>query len=434
MKRFALLFALLVSLLMSLVACTGTSETGTPILLVVGYEAGAQGSVALVEDAFAVSGASPDRLTFLEGSSRFLPAAPVAHDLTDRNFTRDSLVVLSRDDAASGSAAFLSFFDLENLSASNLANFQLTRENVALNANALDTTEPELPLNLDFCPVDVQVSSEGRYAALLHDGEPCGLSRLAAVDVIDLEPETGPPKLLERFSIQIEPSSFFLRQARANAGGDRLYFFRDDPTSVQVTEVTLPSENDNNPDIDTSPGPDSDVAEVIDVPNDNQDAVDLGLVRDTGDDDPDAATDAPVLVTLLEESFVPIRNYASTGPNAEDEPALGSRIGTIEESRKLIADPFLELGRVFVLGEDEFTVHADITSAAEEAADISAADAVYEPNNSFVYFALGGTISLFDPRTFEEDDDIIITPFSIPELTDPAFITWAQAVGDAPTE
>ena len=423
MKYFTLLTLLP---LLSLAACTGTSESAVPVLLVVGYENAAdeEGSLGLVEDTFNLSGDAREIL-FVPGSRRPLPAAPIAYDITGRSENRTTLVALSRDSAANGNAAFLNFFNVDGIDPDNPAAFERTGlEELPLNGDALDTSE--FPLNLNFCPVDVQVSSEGRYAALLHDGEPCGLQGFAAVDIVDLR-ATPDPRLLARFSVQIIPSRFFLQQERPDAPGNRLYFFEDDPAGVQVTEVTLPDENANNPEIDTVEGGDN-VQQVVDIPDDNQDAVDLGVLQDTSGEN----TTVPVLVALFEESFVTIRNYGGEG----DAPVASARVDTTEQSRQLITDDFLELNDVFVLGEDEFTVHQTITADAEEEADIVAADAVYDPNNRFVYFALNETVSLFDPTNFdyEGDDDIEIDSFDVDEVTDPAFITWIQAVSDAPDE
>ena len=417
MTRVALL------LLLTLTACTGTVEQGTPIFLVVGYQAdpadGAEGKVGLVEDTFGVSGASEDRLSFV--TSRDLPAAPVAYDLTHRANLRDTLVVLSRNDGSvnvADSAAFLSFFNLEGIDPTDPVSFTTARETLAL---SILTAEPNVPIGTEFCPVDVQVSSDGRYAALLHDGAPCGGPEFQAVDVIDTE--VSPPALLERFDVQIEPASLYLAQTSTGEVNDRLYFFEDDPAGVQLTEVTLPDENANNPDIDTAP--DGDVEEVIDIPDNNEVVVDLGVAPT------DANLEQLALVALFDESFVPVVNYAEGTPNN------GARVETIDESRKLITDDFLTTESVFVLGEDEFTVHQNITEGEEEGVSVDAVDAVYEPRNNFVFFVSEQLIRIFDPTsfTFGEDDDIDIDSLpAITELTAPAFITWAQAVGGAPNE
>ena len=71
-------------------------------------------------------------------------------------------------------------------------------------------------------------------------------------------------------------------------------------------------------------------------------------------DDADAGDLA--LVTLFDESFVPIRNFANTGPNATPAPTRGERVATTEQSRQLITDDFFQAENVFVLGQDEFAV------------------------------------------------------------------------------
>ncbi len=424
---------LFTSLLFALVACTGTTESGVPILLVVGYQEnvadGAEGQVGLIEDTFDVAGTARE-ISFVEGSSRPLPARPIAYDLTDRDNSRDTLVVLSRNDGAANvndSAAFLNFFNLTGVDADNPAAFEQTDPGqLELSADALDTTEPDLPLDLNFCPVDVQVSEGGRYAALLHDGEPCGIRGFGALDIIDLEPvgSNEPAKLLGRFSSQIVPVSFYLRQERVGVGDNRLYFFQNDPVGVQVTELLLPDENDNNPEIDPILGGDN-LTEVADVADDTQEVEDLGLVLDGADEN---AT-APVLVTLFDESFVPLRNY-----DTDAAVIIGNRVDTIEDSRKVLTDDFLTTDSVFILSDDEFTVHENVGEAAEEAASIVAADAVYEPRNNFVYFVSDETVSLFDPQDFqfEEDDEVDTRPFDVDELSDPVFVTWIQAVSDVP--
>ena len=433
------------ALMVLLGACTGTSESGVPVLLVVGYQDdvnnGAEGKIGLVNDTFGIAGPSPDRLSFIEGSSRDLPATPLAYDITDRSNSRDSLVVLSRNDSSAngtgGNLAFLSFFNLSSVDPDDPTSFEATRDDVALNTQ-VDTTNPDLPLNLQFCPVDVQISDSGRYAALLHDGEPCNIRGLQAVDIIDLQPTSATPEtpvLLERFDVQVVPASFYLRQEQPGAADNRLYYLTNVPTGVQINEVTLPSESASNPEIITTPGPGetSDVRTVVSVPTDNQEVEDLGLVFTQGD----ANTGDLVLVTLFDESFVPINNFANTGVDTVPGPTRGERVSTIEQSRQLITDDFFQAENLYILGEDEFAVHQNVTSEAEDTADIVAADAVYEPNNRFIFFVSNQTVRLFDPTQFQADqgeitDDIEFTPFSIAELANPVFVTWIQAVSDLP--
>ena len=154
MKYLLTLFALL-----SLVACTGTTESGVPILLVVGYQEdvadGAEGQVGLIEDTFDVAGTARE-ISFVEGSSRPLPARPIAYDLTERDNSRDTLVVLSRNDGVANvndSAAFLNFFNLTGVDADNPAAFERTGlEELELSADALDTTEPDPPARPQLLP------------------------------------------------------------------------------------------------------------------------------------------------------------------------------------------------------------------------------------------------------------------------------------------
>ena len=427
-------------------ACTGTSESGVPTLLVVGYQTdptnGEEGRVGLVNDTFGDEGASPDRLAFVEGSSRDLPATPIAYDITDRSNLRDTLVVLSRNNTAPGNLAFLSLFNLSSVNPNDPTTFERLQErpnDLALNADNLNTTNPDLPLNLQFCPVDVQISEEGRYAALLHDGEPCNFLGFQAVDIIDLDPVgSDRPVLLERFNVQVVPASFYLRQEEAGAADNRLYYLTNVPTGVQINEVTLPGESASNPEIITTPGPGetSDVRTVESIPTDNQEVEDLGLVFAQDD----ANVGDLALVTLFDESFVPIRNFANTGPNVTPAPTRGERVATTEQSRQLITDDFFQAENVYVLGQDEFAVHQNVTSEAEDTADIVAADAVYEPNNNFIFFVSNQTIRLFDPTQFQSDqgeitDDIEFATFrgnNLDRLTNPVFVTWIQAVSGLP--
>lgn len=294
--------------LLALTACTGTGEEGTPILLVVGYQsdaAGAAGKVGLVRSTFGVPGAARElSLT----ASRNLPAAPIAYDVTDRSNDRNELVVLSRGASPAPDApAFLSFFNLAGIGSRNLKAFKPMRPEVALSAADLDLSAPDLPLEPQFCPVDVQVSRTGRYAALLHDGAPCGISGFAAVDVLDLG--ASPVKLLERLDVQIEPAGFYLAQSGADAP-DSLYFFQDDPAGVQLTRLTLPGENARNPTIDPFLG--GDLEEIADLSTLNQDVEGLGLVLAPTEADPGRTA----LITLFSESFVPTFGYAGGAPDS----------------------------------------------------------------------------------------------------------------------
>lgn len=177
----AALYALLGAALLT--ACTGTAEPGNPVLLIVGQGDAEASEVVLIEDTFAVRGATPDRFAFVAGSARPLPAPAVAYDVVDRTTTRRELVVLSRGAAQAGSApAQLTFFALSGLNAANPEAFTQTRQ--------LELGELEILPNLptpSFCPVDVQVTHNGLYAAVLNNPQVCGGNAInASVDILDL--------------------------------------------------------------------------------------------------------------------------------------------------------------------------------------------------------------------------------------------------------
>jgi len=397
-KRLALLSALLLG------ACTGSFEAQTPVLLVVGYEDATGGKLALVLDTFGSEGASEDRLEFLPDSVRTLPASPVAYDVVNRAGIRSEVAGLSREDAPTGSTAYLSFFSLSRIDPENPAAF---RETESFLVNEFDPV-PGTIIDPRFCPVDVQVTQTGAYAALLNDEQVCGIGRGVSIDILDLR--RG--RLLERITepaAPLLPGGFYLQQTPTQ---DLLYYAVRDPGGVRVRQVTLPR-----------PGavvedelPKRNVAS-LNVSLNRQPFRDLGLVGNV--QNPVQAR----LVTLFDESFFELGDYTGT-------PEVGEPVETPGDNRELILDDTLSTDATLILGANRFSYFPPDAEGEEdgESTFVEAVDAVVEPTFGFVYFVLSEEISIFDLRTYTPGADLDIAPFPVVGITDPSFITWTQAL------
>lgn len=413
-----LLASLIITL--GLVSCTGTFEPLIPNLLVVGYSAeDGEGTVALIEDRTlftyeeAVLCFEEDNcLRFLEDSERTLPAPPIAADVIDRGFSRRELVVLSRepapDEPAAISNAYLTFFNLTEIDPENPENFKRSTDHEQLFINEL-AVHPDLRETLTYCPIDVQISNEGRFVALLNNAEACGgLAFPKAVDIIDLQTET----VVARFDIDIAATSFYLWQNET--GNDRLYFLEEGiGNSVILKELVLP-ENASNP------GPNNfNPVKAATIPLDtSEDAVyDLGVIGDA-------------LVALRDSKYAIIRNFSSGTPNYNPDE---DDITTSRGSRRLVLNAFADTETVIILGTSDLTVHdtlEDEERASEPMRELIEGTLV--PINDFAYLLREGErITKYDELSGEE---LELVTFNVDGLANPSFITWVQASPDEPAE
>jgi hypothetical protein len=415
----ATLYALLGAALLG--ACTGTTEPGNPVLLIVGQGDTEASEVILVEDTFAVRGATEDRFAFVEGSARPLPAPAVAYDVVDRTTTRRELVVLSRGTPQAGGApAQLTFFALSGLNAANSGAFTQTRQ--------LDFAELEILPNLptpSFCPVDVQVTHNGLYAAVLNNPQVCGGNVInASVDILDL----AGGRLLERVAGGVLPAGLYLNQTPAE---DLLLFAVSAPGRINVQAATLP-----RPGASFAPGDSLEQRTLTTF----QARLQQGPLQDLGVAGGAPTTGAARLVALFDEALINVPNYLGATP--QPDAPIATRTG----NRRLIRDDTLRTQATLILGAPQSNRFSFVPPPQQGAAPTPAdgfvraeAAVIQESGGSgsgFVYFASslsGAQLSVFDLRGYREGATPSAVPFAVPEIAQPSFITWVQAAPAQPS-
>ncbi|MEM6428434.1 MAG: hypothetical protein AAF708_04275, partial [Deinococcota bacterium] len=212
----------LVGLSVVLASCTGTSEDPLEVLLIAAYGATAfDANVAIIEDLTANGGTEDFQII----AERSLLAPPIDYDIVDRLNRRTELVVLTRI-LDTSNLANLEFFNLEGLSANDTSAFQEDRDRRTLiqlgGDEGLTVDEDVSPAPDSFCPVAVEIDSDGRYLALLNDQSECGSNDPDAIDIIDLDTRT----IIAHIQDPLITTTFFLDQVESRGGDqDSLYYF-----------------------------------------------------------------------------------------------------------------------------------------------------------------------------------------------------------------
>ncbi|MBS3933883.1 MAG: hypothetical protein KGZ35_05955 [Truepera sp.] len=370
MKRLWMLLLLLI--LAS--GCTGTVEEIPETLLVVGFANGDQGRLALIEN----NVLQPEGgLVWLADSLRDLPGLPLAADVIDRAGGRTALVVLSRDGAG---LSYLSTFNLRNLAPDRLEGFAETAR-IALN----DLPGPRPTV---ICPTRLQVSSDGRFAALLHQPAACGAPGNIFISLLELTP----PRFVRHYEGRVFPlvdNALVLDQI-----DDTLYFLEEVTDGVRLERVAL-----------AEPTRVSTVSEAV-IPA--REIQDMGIVLDS-------------MVVLATGSFVAFENYRVPGDAAPP-------VTTSPGSRSLISSDFADLERVIILGRDHFTVHLSVTDTAQPTAILrDYQSGTVEALNRLVFVAGDRRVAVFDELSYREGTPAL-TVIPLTDLTAPAFISWFPAL------
>ena len=420
MKR--IVWLLLLALLLG--GCTGTQEGSVSTLLLVGYgNAEDGGALALVEDL----GDIERGFTFLEDSVRILNSGvPIDYTIVDRTNTRRQLVVLSRDDTVEGSPAALNFFNIGSIDPNDPAAFAPAPPFAApsvgevLPISAVITSD--FPGGVTFCPTAVATSTNGRFIALLNDQSVCNdvANARDAVDVIDLQ-ATGGPTLIARVDIAVVAGAFYLSQGPNDR--DRLYYFINTAGGARLQYLLLDPLGPNDNLLPVSTGVTLDLRA-----ND--------MIRDLGPVNLLANPNDADLVALLNTSFFPILGLSAT-------PAA---VATTYNNQELILDDYREASQLLILNNDRLTVFAgeeadgNVTygedSVLLDSYVSDPVDGTIESFNQFAYIVGEGGIAKFDVLAADSSDNLntLIGGASVPEITNPVFITWVRAVtfADAP--
>ena len=362
--------------------CTGTVSDLPPLLLVVALVEANAPQIALVEDSFLTAGATQQRLRFLETSRRALPEPAVDFDVVDRAGVRNELVVLSRSDTAPY-PSFLDFFGLVGIDPDDPADFAASRQQIDLAA---------LIGGAELCPDEVGVDREGEVAVIFSDATHCSGADSRAIYVIDLE------DLSVISAIDTEP----LLEAGIHLDQElnRVLFLVDKIGSTELKAIELPDEGTRR------------LSDEIE----GTDAVDLGPAGGQ-------------LLVLSDDSFQSVD--LSTSPATLADPEQTSAGATT-----LARSPGNLVSEVVILTGSDLIVHPSLGSETERVScDSSAEDAVIAPApRDFAYLLESGGVQIFDLLTFpsETDCDQLFRFFSVPELSSPGPVTWAQGLFTGP--
>ncbi len=423
--------------LLALTSCTGSYEAPNPVLLVTAYTTAESGTpqhrIGIVRDDLRPN--ESERLTFLPGSVRDLPAPPQAFDITNRADARNTLVVLSRAtaDAATTPPSYLTFFNLSRLDGSGtdptVSGFgpPTGRQQIILS----DITGPAIiPRNFPnrdtplYCPTEIQVSQGGDYAAVLNNPTLCGFG--VSQNFIDIFDIRGSGLLLQRIN-GVAAGGLYVSQS---ATADILYYATTSASSLLLQRVPLPRP-------DQTFGPDDTVGTpqtVATVPNQltQRGFVDLGIAGIVGSER---------LVVLFGGAVAYVSNYTVTGT------VIGPVSARDNTNVSILRDDQLKTSETLVLGSDNrlsvfpssFTTGSgDTLESGERRARVFATAGVIGPEGTYTYFVGtdpedgSGLVSLLDLASYTTGATPRVQPYSEGleawNAVTPAFVTWAQSV------
>lgn len=398
--RFLVLSGVLSGLLSG---CTGTSEDPLEVLFVVAYgTTAAEAGIAIVEDVTAAGGS--DDFIIVPNSRRPLPAPPVDYDIVDRLNQRSELVVLSRVLDTTNNLANVLFFNIEELSPNDPVTFQESRPRLVINLNNLAIAAGVSPAPSSFCPVALQVDSDGRYIALLNDQSQCASTDPDAINLIDLD-ASGGPTIVAHIQDPIITTAFFLEQDKSR-GGDRdsLYYFEEVAGQPELQRLDMPENNDDEPE---------------------PSSLDITIESRSGNEIVDFGGVFEDYLVLRERSFIVIPNQGG----ALSQPDESDAVATSSNSRRAVFDDFRRTQALLILSDSRLTVHQSILDEDENDIFLQNAIGVIDPLNEFAYLFGTGRVSRFDLFTYDGDeiDSDNYRNFRVDDLPTPAFAIWVQA-------
>lgn len=195
---------LALAVLLVVAACTGTSEERTSLLLIVGIQEGGQSQLALLEDSQELSLSITERLNFVAGSARSLPAPAVSIDFTNRELERGTAFVLSRAGTGTGVEAYLHRFNVAGIDPAEPSAFAETGF-PGTGGGPLTLTAPDGSGILDggatgnsvVCPTAVRSNRAGTRLLLMDDPTACGSDTGGSPVLWLVNPAAGTAAVLE---------------------------------------------------------------------------------------------------------------------------------------------------------------------------------------------------------------------------------------------
>ncbi len=393
MKRFTLC---ILSLLL-LTGCTGTPNEEIPILLIAAIDGNDGPQLLLFEDKLN----STIRFPLVDKAARDLSAPAVAFDFTDRNNRRDQLFVLTRDGEnviSETSKSYIEIFDTLAIDPATPAKFKKTR--------SIDlSTIPDLPK--PFCPTQIQLTRDGRYAVIFSEITVCGLSDdKRRIVIIDISQTT-----LEKLLLSIIPPRI---QGFAEAGifldqsNDSLYFVENGVGDVDLLRLDQNSFDD--------------------VTSTNK-QLPSNLKQQVNKEDVIRGTSF-FQINRIGSGFVLLDDNKYTHISDTTQSATVTQITTTARSRQMITDTSGEYKQLFILGENGLTIHFDANKTDSAKTSERASSMTLNYVTDFLYLADQNVIKVFD--LFDLDQTITslqIDSETVPTLTTrPTLLTWIPGV------
>lgn len=389
-RRARALPSMVLAAWLTLVAgCTGTQETTTPVALVV---AGADADSGEAAVGLLASGLPPDPtaddppLTWLPGFRR-----TVAGTIVDVAVARDDpvrLYVLHRDDRD-----VLTVFDASALDLDDPTSFQATDTielgQLVANAGVADLPDPD-----SLCSRGLVVSSDGRWAGVVHEAAACGgVDDAPAVLLIELEPDAGsePRVIPEVPSTDDAPGTPVI----APRGGEPILAW---PTrGGEVLALTLSDPGRTPEPIATTDG----LSNVL-----------------------SAGRGGQGLIVLDEDALIGVPVVGDTPARLWEAPA-GATLVRVVDAHLLPGTPAL------ALASNGLVVVADVDAEAGGVPPViasvpSSSDAVVGPYG-YAFVTAQASVTVFDVLTFLADPGTSIgreAVASLEALSDPVAVDW----------
>jgi hypothetical protein len=228
----------------------------------------------------------------------------------------------------------------------------------------------------------VQVSESGRYLAVFESRSACGAAEFRAIHVIDLTAvDAGSADAVVSIVSPApgEAGIYLDQDGRLDPAGRQAVYWVDPIAGVRAFDLA---------------------SESILAPDVEGDAFDPGAMRDIG-------RIQDLLVLVAPDEYVLIDLLAA--------PPSAAVVDSASDLTELVVDPFAATDDAVLLADDALVVHAE---AREEAFAVEI--------DRFVYLLSDARIGVFDLLEFD-GEDIVVTPFPVPEIPGAAVITWTRA-------
>ncbi|MDZ7801546.1 MAG: hypothetical protein U5K81_12240 [Trueperaceae bacterium] len=362
-------------------ACTGTSEEGDPVLLVVADGA----SLALVQDSFGLGERGSDRtLQWLGNAHTFASAGPEG--------VRDLAAARTTGPAASAVRLFalvrttdgddvVRTFDASDVDPDDPS----TLSPLGGATDLSGVVQADGSFGEPLCSRALDVSADGSWLALLHDPSACDLDGFPRIVLIDVP--------AQEVAFATSASAPVAPVAPVFAADDAGIWYLD-------------------------PGDTNARARFEPLPENGGDARELSLPNVT---DPVGMARGGLGLVVASATTV-----ASFDPGSEDDPTVAD---SADDLTDVIDTRPVPTAAILAISDAEAVLHPNVAADADafvrESLAVSAPAAATLDPNVFAFLVAPGAISVLDLLgVTPEDDGLNERRFSVPELDAPQAVTW----------